>query len=219
MKINTDGVLLGALAQANNATSILDIGTGTGVIALMLAQRFSNAEIDAVEIDVVAARTAEKNFKNSPFRERLNLYPVGFEAYFESYPERKYDLIISNPPFYINSLTADDDKVNLAKHAGPDFFRELVETVASQLTDNGNFWLILPLETSALVKDLAMRNGLFVQKAISVYSFTDSEAHRQMISFSRKQTNISQSSFVIYDAPKIYSEQYRQCLIDFFTIF
>src|SRR5437879_3258817 len=98
MKINTDGVLLGALAEADQPENILDIGTGTGVIALMTAQRFENARIDAVEIDQSAAETARRNFSNSPFAERMNLYSMGFEQFFESNPDKKYDLIVSNPP-------------------------------------------------------------------------------------------------------------------------
>src|ERR1700743_597427 len=103
MKINTDGVLLGALTEADKPETILDIGTGTGVIALMLAQRFTDAKIDTVEIDIDTAQTAERNFKASPFADRLTVYALGFESYFEKYPEKKYDLIVSNPPFYIDS--------------------------------------------------------------------------------------------------------------------
>ncbi|MDB5138484.1 MAG: methyltransferase protein, partial [Mucilaginibacter sp.] len=104
MKINTDGVLLGAIIEANGSERVLDIGTGTGVIALMLAQKYVNAKIDAVEIDADAAQTAERNFKGSPFAERLKLYASGFESYFDQCPDCKYDLILSNPPFYIDSL-------------------------------------------------------------------------------------------------------------------
>src|SRR3569832_358514 len=104
MKINTDGVLLGALADANSPKTILDIGTGTGVIALMLAQRFTRAKIDAVEIDEQATETAVRNFADSPLAERLTVYPFGFVDFFDKYPGRRYDLIVSNPPFYINSL-------------------------------------------------------------------------------------------------------------------
>src|SRR4051812_29048264 len=95
MKINTDGVLLGALANADKPEQILDIGTGTGVIALMLAQRFSNAQIDAVEIDLDAAATAQRNFKASAFADRLYTYGSSFEDFFNHHPEKRYDLIIS----------------------------------------------------------------------------------------------------------------------------
>ena len=108
MKINTDGVLLGALTEADQPKTILDIGTGTGVIALMLAQRFKYAQIDAVEIDPGAAETAGRNFINSSYAERLNVYPIGFEEFFEQNPDKKYNLIVSNPPFFINSLKSPE---------------------------------------------------------------------------------------------------------------
>src|SRR3954467_12793908 len=109
MKINTDGVLLGALAEADKPQHILDIGTGTGVIALMLAQRFTIAMVDAVEIDEQAAETAKSNFENSVFANRVNLYAEGFESYL-SRLDKQYDLIVSNPPFYINSLESPEAK-------------------------------------------------------------------------------------------------------------
>ncbi len=133
MKINTDGVLLGAIADAENPGTILDIGTGTGVIALMLAQRFITAKVDAVEIDSDAAQTAERNFKNSPFADRLTVYALGFESFFDQFPGKKYDLIISNPPFYIDSLKSPGAKKALAKHTDIDFFEKVIK---------GNFQVI-----------------------------------------------------------------------------
>src|SRR5476649_1720171 len=91
MKINTDGVLLGAFAEADAPKAVLDIGTGTGVIALMLAQKFPGAKIDAIEIDQAAAGTATRNFQNSPFAERLNITQSSFQKYFEQFSKRKYD--------------------------------------------------------------------------------------------------------------------------------
>ena len=208
MKINTDGVLLGALAQAKNPQHILDIGTGTGVISLMLAQRFTDAQIDAVEIDATAAETAGNNFKNSPFPDRLTAYSVSFENYFEDHPEKKYDLIISNPPFHINSLESPMAKKTLAKHADGDFFEVLIKYVAAHLTENGLCWLVLPLETSALVKTLADQHLLYLQKIISIHSFEESVPHREIVCFGLKEaTNIVQQ-FVIYDALKVYSKMY-----------
>ena len=130
MKINTDGVLLGALVYADQPKNILDIGTGTGVIALMLAQRFTSAKIDAVEIDSTAAETAERNFKNSPFAERLSIFPTDFQRFFNTHPANKYDLIISNPPFHLNSLESPEAKRSVAKHTGEDFFEELISNTA-----------------------------------------------------------------------------------------
>jgi tRNA1Val (adenine37-N6)-methyltransferase len=219
MKINTDGVLLGALAQVENPKHILDIGTGTGVIALMLAQRFTTAKIDAVEIDIIAAETAGTNFKNSSFSDRLTVFPDSFESFFEEHPERKYDLMISNPPFHINSLESPKAKKTLAKHADSDFFEVLMKHIAEHLTDDGLCWLVLPLETSALVKTLAHQHQLYVQKVISVHSFEKSIPHREIVCCGLKNIASTIEQFVIYDDPKVYSKRYEDTLKDFFTIF
>ena len=121
MKINTDGVLAGALSENEDPRFILDIGTGTGVIALMLAQRFASAKIDAVEIDQQAAEAAETNFLNSPFAHRLHCYSSSFEDFFSA-STIKYDLIVSNPPFFIGSLQNPDKRKSMARHASHDFF-------------------------------------------------------------------------------------------------
>ena len=219
MKINTDGVLLSALADADKPLSILDIGTGTGVIALMLAQRFADARIDAIEIDESAAKTAESNFKNSPFADRLTLFPVGFEAFLGSHPNKKYDLIVSNPPFYINSLQSPGAKRNLAKHAGEGFFEGLIETVAYHLTENGTCWLVLPIDTAELVKALAAQYQLHLQKVISIHSFESDAAHRGILVFGLKECSPEIIKLTIYEAVNIYSEEYKKLLQPYFIIF
>jgi len=219
MKINTDGVLLGAMAGEGNPLSILDIGTGTGVIALMLAQRFTNAKTDAVEIDEQAAATAKSNFSNSTFENRLTLYGKGFERFFEDHPEKRYNLIVSNPPFYINSLQSPGAKTNLAKHADEGFFERLIISVANRLTEQGSCWLILPVDTSALVKNLSLQSGLHLQKAIGIHSFKNDAAHREILAFGKNDTQTIADKFVIYSEPKVYTEAYREMLKDFLTIF
>jgi tRNA1Val (adenine37-N6)-methyltransferase len=219
MKINTDGVLLGAFADADHPQTILDIGTGTGVIALMLAQRFINAKIDAVEIDQSAAETAGKNFQNSSFADRLAVFPLGFEEFFSRYPDRKYDLIVSNPPFYINSLKSPEAKRELAKHADRNFFGDLISSASKHLTGKGIICLILPLDTVAVVKEIAFKNELFLEKKIWILSYRDSEPHREIMILSSNPDKAHDDRFVIYESPKVYTEQYRKTLEDFFTIF
>ncbi|WP_413666867.1 tRNA1(Val) (adenine(37)-N6)-methyltransferase [Mucilaginibacter sp. Mucisp86] len=219
MKINTDGVLLGAMAGEGEPLNILDIGTGTGVIALMLAQRFTNAIIDAVEIDEQAAITAKDNFSNSPFKNRLALYAKGFEEFFEDHPEKRFDLIVSNPPFYINSLQSPGIKTNLAKHAADGFFERLVSTVATQLTEQGTGWLILPVDTSELVKDLIKQHGLFLKKIITIHSFKEDAAHREILAFGKSDEPLTADKFIIYSEPKVYTEMYCELLKDFLIIF
>jgi tRNA1Val (adenine37-N6)-methyltransferase len=219
MKINTDGVLLGALAEADQPKTILDIGTGTGVIALMLAQRFADAKIDAVEIDETASATAGRNFAGSPFAARLNLYADSFESYLNQHPDRKYDLIVSNPPFYINSLESPGARKSLAKHTDQQFFETLIERVAKHLTTIGSFWVILPLETAQLVKVIAVAIGLNLRQAINVLSYPDSEPHREILVFTLGDEKKMDDWFVIYKEPKVYSKQYKKLLKSFFLNF
>ncbi|TFF39534.1 tRNA1(Val) (adenine(37)-N6)-methyltransferase [Mucilaginibacter psychrotolerans] len=219
MKVNTDGVLLGALAAANEPKTILDIGTGTGVIALMLAQRYNDARVDAVEIDTVAAQTASANFKAAKFAHRLSLFASGFEAYFESYPVVLYDLIISNPPFFLNSLMSPGAKKNLARHTDDAFFERLIKCVATHLSPDGVCALILPLETADLVKLLLPENDLQVQSTLSIKSFSESVPHRKLLTIGRHRQIAVEDEYVIYDAPKVYSEEYQNALRGFLTIF
>ncbi|MEO6150244.1 MAG: methyltransferase [Mucilaginibacter sp.] len=219
MKINTDGVLLGTLAAADNPASILDIGTGTGVIALMLAQRFPDAEIDTVEIDEEAATTAGRNFSASPFADSLTVYPGSFVDFFKDYPGKKYDLIVSNPPFYIDSLTSPEAKKNLAKHANEDFFNKLIVNSLNSLTEQGVLWLILPINTAELVRSIAAQNQLYLQKSITIHSFKADLPHREVLAFSLLKVPVTHSKFVIYDAPKTFSVEYRAALANFFIVF
>lgn len=219
MKVNTDGVLLGALAAADQPKTILDIGTGTGVIGLMLAQRFGNSCIDAVEIDQVAAQTAQANFVKAPFADRLTLYPVSFEHFFNDHPDKRYDLIASNPPFYINSLESPGAGKALAKHTDKDFFERLVIAAADALAVDGLLWLILPLDTAKMVKDMAVVNGLYLHQMISIRSYPESAPHREVLVFGRSAIEITRSELVIYAEPKLYTKQYQELLKGFLTIF
>lgn len=219
MKINTDGVLLGALVEADDTKSILDIGTGTGVIALMLAQRFPSAQIDAVEIDQSAAQTAGSNFGNSPFAKRLSVFPLAIRDFFHEHPAKKYDLIISNPPFHLNSLESPKAKKSLAKHTGEGFFEDLIKGIATHLSENGVCWLVLPLQAAELVTRLAKEQALHLQKTISIASFAADAPHREILVFGKEDVKPASNKFVIYDEPKIYSEMYEKALKDFFVIF
>jgi tRNA1Val (adenine37-N6)-methyltransferase len=219
MKINTDGVLLGALAEGDVPASILDIGTGTGVIALMLAQRYAEAVIDAVEIDPSAAEMAGQNFKNSIFHERLNIYSGNINEFFDRHPENKYDLIISNPPFYINSLQSPAKKKSLAKHTEANFFEMLVKDVFRHLSEDGCCWLILPIDTASLVEELIRQNGMCLSKTINVHSYSHSVAHRVILYFGFNKVSHQTSKFTIYKETGIYSEEYRELLKPYFIAF
>lgn len=219
MKINTDGVLLGAMAVAENPSSILDIGTGTGVIALMLAQRFGNAHIDAVEIDLSAAKTAAGNFANSVFDDRMAIYTSDIQTFFDEFQGNKYDLIVSNPPFYLNSLESPKAKTKLAKHTDADFFEELMKGIAGHLSPNGTCWLILPVQTALLIKSLAAQNGMSLQKEISIRSFEHSEPHREVVCFGFGEKTVEIVGFTIYESAGVYTDEYKTLLQPFFLNF
>lgn len=219
MKINTDGVLLGAIAEADQPATILDIGTGTGVIALMLAQKYPDAKVDAVEIDPDAARTAEKNFTGSPFAGRLKVFPMGFDEYFELHPEIKYDLIISNPPFYIDSLKSPGIKKSLAKHTDADFFERLIDKVAAHFSIRGVCWLVLPLNLVEIATRAAEGQSHCVQNRVLIRSYPDSAPHRAVLGFSRIQTPFIQSDLSIYASKGVYSEGYKELLQPYFIAF
>jgi len=217
MKINTDGVLLAAVATHPAPLQILDIGTGTGVIALMLAQRFEKAIVDAVEIDVQAAAAAEVNFKASPFAERTAAHPVAFEK-FE--PAIKYDLIVSNPPYFINDLKSQEKRKEVARHTHEDFFDLMLRKAAAMLTENGLIWLILPVAQADRVVVNAVLYQLYPVKMIHIYSDQTKTAFRHIIALGFIAAKpLVHDHVYIYEAKDVYTEQYKSLLSDFFLAF
>ncbi len=220
MKVNTDGVLLAALANFNSPSKILDVGTGTGLIALMLAQKYTSAIVYAVEIDQNAADTAKENFLNSPFSNRIILVNSSIKDYFVSSSTDQYDLIISNPPFFINSLSSQNAEKSVARHTDLSFFEVLLTESVKHLNQSGNLCVILPLETAALVKKMISGSGaLKVQKEILIYSFPESKPHRTIMVMGFERLVPLEQKIVIYDSKGVYSTVYRDLLKDYLTIF
>jgi tRNA1Val (adenine37-N6)-methyltransferase len=150
MKVGTDGVLLGAWAPIiQQPYSILDIGTGTGIIALMLAQRSNAAQIDALEIDEKTYEQATNNFENSPWNDRLFCFHAGLDEFMEE-PEDEYDLIVSNPPFYAEDYKTNDDQRDLARFQDALPFEDLIEAADLLLSENGIFAVIIPFKEEEL---------------------------------------------------------------------
>lgn len=220
MKINTDGVLLGALVHFDQAKTICDIGTGTGVIALMLAQRNHEAIIDALDIDHKAIDTASVNFEKSLFHERIHAHHHSFKEYFEMHPDKKYDLIVTNPPFFLNSLKSPEEKNNLAKHTDESFFIELLSIASMHLNENGALGVIVPIEISIFLQNLAEDYHLYYSQCIEIRSYLDKSAFRHILRFQKeKPLQNTIENFVIYEREGEHSIQYKNALKDFFTIF
>lgn len=216
MKINTDGVLIGAMANHNAPKTILDIGTGTGVIALMLAQRFPKAHIYAVEIDRQAAETASNNFKVSVFNERLTINHVAIEQY---NPSTQFDLIVSNPPFFVNDLKNEEVRKGIARHAGEDFFRLLIEKSNSLLADDGQIWLVLPVKQADDVIAIASQYHLSFAERINLHSDENKPTFRQIICLKKGETSLKESDFYIYKSIKEHTQAYQLLLKDFFLAY
>ena len=222
MRINTDGVLLGAMVAAHSPKRILDVGTGTGVISLMLAQRFPAATVDAVEIDVSAADTARRNFEDSPFAARLTSRAVSLVD-FE--PEGPYDVIVSNPPFFLRSLHNDDRRKRIARHTDMAFFDELLARSKRWLNPKGSLQLILPPDLAGAIGRKAEREfALRVQKTIAIRSFAFQPPIRGIISLRMPVGNgiareAEEHEFIIYERRNVYSAAYRELLKPFFLAF
>lgn len=216
MKINTDGVLLGTLVQHPNPQRILDIGTGTGVIALMLAQRFPEAQVHAVEIDEQASATAGKNFQNSIFNNRLINNNIAIEQYNN---EEKFDLIVSNPPYFVNDYKNAEPKKERARHASDTFFEELVRKVDILLNEKGCFWFILPIKQAEELMKRGERYQLFPQHIIKVHSDNTKQAFRKIACLAREKGAVQEEEFIIYESEKKYTKAYETLLKDFFLAY
>lgn len=217
MKINTDGVLLGAIVGHAQPLHILDIGTGTGVIALMLAQRFESAQIDAVEIDPAAATAAAANFANSPFAGRVAAHGNAYQSF---HTLQRYDMIVSNPPYFVNDLKNPEKRKELARHADEDFFDALLRKSAALLTPGGKLWLILPVKQAEKIVVNAVLYKLFPSKIVSVYSDQHKEAFRQILCLDfNNAAQPVQEHVYIYEALGKYTPQYQYLLKDFFLAF
>ncbi len=216
MKIGTDGVLLGAWAPINkNTFSILDIGTGTGVVALMLAQR-SNAEtIEAVEIDDNAFEQAAENFENSPWGDRLFCYHAGFNEFVEEIDD-EYDLIISNPPFYKEEFKSNDSKRNLARFSDALPFEHLLYGTSKLLDNNGKACFIIPYSEEIEFIAIAKKMKLFANKITRVKGTAKSEIKRSLLEFSFHKNGTIYNELIIEIERHSYTKEYIELTKEFY---
>ena len=223
MKVGTDGVLLGAWASLEHQPfSILDIGTGTGLIALMLAQR-SNAElIDALEIDEDAYEQAVENFENSDWGDRLFCYHASFDEFVEEMQdegmeeEEKYDLIISNPPFYSADYSSGDAKRDQARFAEALPFEELLEGVSLLLSKRGKFAVVIPASEEEQFLKIGNSFGLYPQRITRVKGTPDSPVKRCLLEMSFLEPELTEDELVIETARHQYTPEYIALVKDFY---
>lgn len=216
MKVGTDGVLLGAWTPLiNNPYNILDIGAGTGLIALMLAQRSQAEQIDAIEIDDDAYEQATENFENSPWNDRLYCYHAGLDEFVDEV-EEEFDLIVSNPPFYTEDYKSDNRQRDAARFEDSLPFEELVEAADFFLSDHGIFSVIIPFKEEDKFIALCSERGLFPLKITRVKGTPTTEIKRSLLAFSRMEQPTLVDELVIETARHQYTSEYIALTKDFY---
>jgi tRNA1Val (adenine37-N6)-methyltransferase len=219
MKIGTDSVLLGAWVACENETRILDIGTGSGILALMMAQRNRNVPVDAVELDSDASALAKENIDLSPWSSQIQIYNISFQDF---YSERlnKYSMVICNPPFFTGSMKANGKARTLARHNDTLPVSDLLRITSEILTENGRASFIIPTDAYKNWIHIAGKQFLFPTNLTSVKSSQFHKPHRMMVTFSRCEMPVAQKSEIsIYRSRSIYSEEYKDLTKDFYLNF
>ena len=217
MKIGTDGVLLGAWANLKNSFSILDIGTGTGVIALQMAQRASTEVIDALEIDANAFEQAVDNFEQSDWGDRLFCYHASLQEFVVEI-EGEYDFIISNPPFYNTTYKegAISDQRILARHSESLSFATLLEATSKLLSKKGSCAFIIPFEEEESFLELAYQQKLFANRITRVRGTLSSPIKRSLLQLSFEKIEMESSELVIEIKRHQYTQDYINLVKDFY---
>jgi len=211
--VGIDGVLLGAWADCRNIQFALDVGAGSGLIALMLAQR-SQASIHAIDIDENACKQAEINFNNSPFHARLSIEFGAFQDFTSSV---RYDLIVSNPPYFAQSLKSPDANRNLARHDEYLPLDVLMEKSAALLSPQGKAAFILPFDRLEKAQALALKNRLFLCRKTLVSTLQDQPPKRVLLEYSlANQGATEENSFYIGKTKQTYSDEYRALTEEFY---
>ncbi len=216
MKVGTDGVLLGAWTALNHSpNSILDIGAGTGLIALQLAQRCNAELIDAIELDDAAYEQCVANFEASPWGDRLFCYHAGFDEFVEEMDEQ-YDLIVSNPPFYSEEVGSGDASRDKARQNNSLPFDELLEGVSSLLNEEGIFSVIIPYKEEMEFVKLAEAYGLFPKRITRVKGNPKVDFKRSLMEFGFEKGNVLEAELTIETARHKYTEEYMELTRPFY---
>lgn len=216
MKIGTDAVLLGAWASLkSNPNSILDIGAGTGVLSLMLAQRSHAELIDAIEIDDKAYEQCVDNFEQSPWGDRLFCYHASFLEFIDEIDD-KYDLIICNPPFYTEDFKSDNKQRDLARFNDALPFEHLLKGVSKLLAESGLFSVIIPFKEEHNFISLATNYNLYPSKIQRVKGNPSTEFKRSLIQFSFRESDITISELIIETERLQYTQDYIDLTKDFY---
>lgn len=208
MKVNTDGIMLGAWASADSPKNILDIGTGTGVIAIMLAQKHPEAEIIAVEVDEDSYHTACLNTKNCQWSSNIEVVHQSIQDY-SRFAKKSFDLIVSNPPFFSGGVLSAQASRAEVRHTVKLPHGELLRSVRSLLTPTGSFQVVLPLIEGLRFQEFATHYGLYCNRVTEVFPKKDKEINRLLMKFSKQAHALTTDQLTIYKDEE-YTTEYQQ---------
>ena len=214
MKVGTDGVLLGAWVDLTNKKKCLDVGTGTGLIALMMAQRTAEAHITAVEVDEEAVVQARRNVLNSPWKDRVEMVHCNFLSF---QPNQKFDSIVSNPPYFTNNLISPDKQRTLARHNNHMTYAELINKVVTLLSNQGSFSVILPFSQKDYFIALCQESGLNVKRLVNIQTRIGVPFKRILLEFVFSKIEVVEEKELLVEIERhSYSPEYTNLTKDFY---
>lgn len=217
MKVGTDALLVSALSSVPESGNILDIGTGCGVIALLLAQQ-TNCHIDAIDVDTESVIEAGENFKASTWNDRLEVLHTSVQD-FCRVCSKKYMLIVSNPPFFNRSLKSENSRRNLARHNDSLSLEDLFSSVSNLLSDEGSFCVILPADLVSIAESIATEKGLCLNEHTQIITKEGKQPGRSFLKFTRSHSGNTLNTLTISDSDDRYTEDYIRLMKPFLTIF
>lgn len=211
-RVGTDGVVLGAICDAGNASNALEVGCGTGLISLMLAQRFPTLKIQALDINSKAVHIAAQNFSNAPFSDRLKVVESDYNSFAESV---EYDLIVSNPPYF----EAETSKDLIARHQVLLSFEQLILKSTRLLSDKGILSVIIPSDGTESFTKMAEEADLYLIRRVDMYGIFGGKLKRNILEFSKEQKELVTEELVLEKDKRIYSDEYKRLTKDFHPMF
>lgn len=215
MKVGTDGVLLGAWVNVSDCNNVLDIGTGTGLVAMMMAQRNPKAKVDALDIYEGCVMQAQQNVSNSPFAQHIDVQHNSFQA-FALHTHKKYDLIVSNPPYFQNALKSPDLSRTQARHNDSLSFFDILSAGAPLLLEGGRIALILPHEFKQMALDHAGTVDLFANRITNVFALPHKPAKRLLIEFGASEMKCVEDDLIIELGRHQYSDEFNALTAEYY---
>jgi tRNA1Val (adenine37-N6)-methyltransferase len=216
MKVGTDGVLLGAWVPVDNANKVLDIGCGSGLIAMMIAQRSaSDVLIDGVELEPAAAQQANSNVELSPWAARIHIYEQDVHQFAENHAHQ-YDLIVSNPPYFAPAVACRNEARDTARYTGSLTHLALLNCAENLITDDGMFCVVLPHELGVALVRLAGQQGWFIRGQVDVRDRPGKPLHRMLLKLSRQPGDTTHQKLDLRRSEEVYSPEFCQLISEFY---